>query len=253
MAFDGPRLRRDLVSTILQEDGVRCVDVYDPNRDSSFRLFDYEYSVALAFDGRPLAKIIPWVRLSTGLDLTAEQLTAFAERLDQLGFLASDEDGTPEITQENDPGSGPAARFRGSAGASCGSPRKRDWADALAAFWTARDCRRRRASARPRASRGACAGVAPGDARGSNRIDRGPLTRRDPSTRAARSRGDHARRAGRAAATDRGRAARSSRNAFLRPARQRRSRSRLGRSPLPCWTKRRRRPLPRLPCRGPAG
>jgi hypothetical protein len=100
MAFDGPRLRRDLVSTILQEDGVRCVDVYDPNRDSSFRLFDYEYSVALAFDGRPLAKIIPWVRLSTGLDLTPEQLTAFAERLDQLGFLASDEDGTPEITVE---------------------------------------------------------------------------------------------------------------------------------------------------------
>jgi hypothetical protein len=103
MAFDGPRLRRDLVSTILQEDGVRCVDVYDPNRDSSFRLFDYEYSVALAFDGRPLAKIIPWVRLSTGLDLTAEQLTAFAERLDQLGFLASDEDGTPEITQKTIP------------------------------------------------------------------------------------------------------------------------------------------------------
>jgi hypothetical protein len=33
MAFDGPRLRRDLVSTILQEDGVRCVDVYDPNRE----------------------------------------------------------------------------------------------------------------------------------------------------------------------------------------------------------------------------
>jgi len=103
MAFDGPRLRRDLVATILQEDGVRWVDVYDPNRDSSFRLFDYEYSVALAFDGRPLAKIIPWVRLSTGLELTAEQLTAFAERLDQLGFLASDEDGTPEITVETAP------------------------------------------------------------------------------------------------------------------------------------------------------
>ena len=100
MAFDGPRLRRDLIATILQEDGVRWVDVYDPNRDSSFRLFDYEYSVALAFDGRPLAKIIPWVRLSTGLDLTPEQLTAFAERLDQLGFLASDEHGITEVAVE---------------------------------------------------------------------------------------------------------------------------------------------------------
>ena len=83
MVFDGPRLRRDLVSTILREDGVKCVDVHDPKRGSSFRLFDYEYSVALAFDGRPLAKVIPWVRLSTGLELTADQLTAFAARLDQ--------------------------------------------------------------------------------------------------------------------------------------------------------------------------
>jgi hypothetical protein len=100
MAFDGPCLRRDLVSTILQEDGVRYVDVYDPKRDSSFRLFDYEYSVALAFDGRPLAKVIPWVRLSTGLELTPEQLMAFAERLGQLGFLASDEAGTPGVAPE---------------------------------------------------------------------------------------------------------------------------------------------------------
>jgi len=89
MAFDGPRLRRDLVSTIFEQDGVRCVDVHDPKRGSTFRLFGYEYSVALAFDGRPLGKVIPWVRLSTGLALTAEQLTAFAERLDQLGFLES--------------------------------------------------------------------------------------------------------------------------------------------------------------------
>jgi hypothetical protein len=102
MVFDGPRLRRDLVSTILREDGVKCVDVHDPKRGSSFRLFDYEYSVALAFDGRPLAKVIPWVRLSTGLELTADQLTAFAARLDQLGFLESEKarmaGGAPEET-----------------------------------------------------------------------------------------------------------------------------------------------------------
>jgi hypothetical protein len=101
MAFDGPRLRRDLVSTILQEDGVKCVDVQDPERAASFRLFDYEYSVALAFDGRPLDKVIPWVRLSTGLELTAEQLTAFAARLDQLGFLESARARTPGLAPEN--------------------------------------------------------------------------------------------------------------------------------------------------------
>ena len=104
MAFDGPRLRRDLVSTILQsEDGVRCVDVYDPKRGSTFRLFGYEYSVALAFDGRPLPKVIAWVRLSTGLELTGEQLTAFADRLDQLGFLVSSRAGTPGVAPEETP------------------------------------------------------------------------------------------------------------------------------------------------------
>jgi hypothetical protein len=103
MVFDGPRLRRDLVSTILREDGVKCVDVHDPKRGASFRLFDYEYSVALAFDGRPLAKVIPWVRLSTGLELTAEQLTAFAARLDQLGFLESEEARMPGAAPEETP------------------------------------------------------------------------------------------------------------------------------------------------------
>jgi len=103
MVFDGPRLRRDLVSSILQEDGVKYVDIRDPERGGSFRLFDYEYSVALAFDGRPLAKVIPWVRLSTGLELTAEQLTAFAARLDQLGFLASDKARVPGLAPEETP------------------------------------------------------------------------------------------------------------------------------------------------------
>ena len=103
MALDGPRLRRDLVSTIFEQDGVRCVDVHDPRRGSTFRLFGYEYSVALAFDGRPLAKVIPWVRLSTGLELTDEQLTAFAERLDQLGFLVSHMARTPGSAREVTP------------------------------------------------------------------------------------------------------------------------------------------------------
>jgi hypothetical protein len=87
MAYDGPRFRRDLISTVFYEGGVRCVDVHDPKRGATFRLFDYEYSVALAFDGRDVAKVISWVQVTTGLELNADQLTAFAKRLDQLGFL----------------------------------------------------------------------------------------------------------------------------------------------------------------------
>jgi multidrug efflux pump subunit AcrA (membrane-fusion protein) len=87
MSVERPRFRRDLMPAIHEVDGIRVVDVTDPRRHTSFRFFDYEYSVALAFDGRPLAKVIPWVRITAGLDLTIEQLTAFAQELEALGFL----------------------------------------------------------------------------------------------------------------------------------------------------------------------
>ena len=90
MSVERPRFRRDLVPAIHDVDGIRVVDVIDPRRNTSFRFYDYEYSVALAFDGRPLAKVIPWVRITAGLELTMEQLSAFAQELEGLGFLEAE-------------------------------------------------------------------------------------------------------------------------------------------------------------------
>ncbi len=83
-----PRLRRDLDATSIEADGVHYVDVSDPKTGRSFRFYDFEHAVALALDGRPLEQVGAELRESAGLDLTVDQLAAFADELHRLGFLA---------------------------------------------------------------------------------------------------------------------------------------------------------------------
>jgi hypothetical protein len=99
MSADNPRFRRDLLVTPFEADGQAYVEVRDPTSDVRFTFYDFEYCVALAFDGLPLDKIIPWVKLSTGLELDRTQLEAFAARLGELGFL----DGVPASSETPDP------------------------------------------------------------------------------------------------------------------------------------------------------
>jgi hypothetical protein len=87
MSLEQPRFRRDLEAVPVEAEGQSYVDVRDRGTGGSFRFYDFEYRVALAFDGLPLDKVIPWVRLSTGLELQVDQLQAFAERLEEMGFL----------------------------------------------------------------------------------------------------------------------------------------------------------------------
>jgi hypothetical protein len=89
MSLEKPRFRRDLEAVPLEADGQSYVEVRDLSRGGSFRFYDFEYRVALAFDGLPLDKVIPWVKLSTGLELQVDQLQAFAARLEEMGFLES--------------------------------------------------------------------------------------------------------------------------------------------------------------------
>ena len=97
MSLEKPRFRRDLAAVPVETDGERYVEVRDPGTGESFLFYDFEYRVALAFDGLDLDKVIPWVRLSTGMELQVDQLQAFAASLAGLGFL------------ENEFGSAPAA------------------------------------------------------------------------------------------------------------------------------------------------
>ncbi len=88
MAAPPPRFRRELPSAVIEADGVRYVEVTDTASEKTFRFYEMEHVVAQAFDGRPLAEVAASLRASAGLELTAEQLGEFADKLHELGFLA---------------------------------------------------------------------------------------------------------------------------------------------------------------------
>ena len=97
MALTRPRFRRDLIAVPTEVDGIAYVDVKDPKGGEPFRFYDFEYKVALAFDGLPFDRVVPWVRFSAGLELSEDQLREFAEELGRKGFLEEREGVTPTV------------------------------------------------------------------------------------------------------------------------------------------------------------
>lgn len=90
MDHASPRFRQDLAVSNTEADGVACVDVRDAKSGASFRLYDFEYQLALQLDGQPVAQVIAWASMTYGVDLTAEGIGEFARRLSELGFLEAD-------------------------------------------------------------------------------------------------------------------------------------------------------------------
>src|SRR4051812_23743507 len=90
MAQPTPRFRRDLAATATEADGVAFVDVSDARTGTTFRLYDFEYQLALQLDGRPVEDVVAWASSAYGLDLTPEGITEFSGRLGELGFLEAD-------------------------------------------------------------------------------------------------------------------------------------------------------------------
>jgi multidrug efflux pump subunit AcrA (membrane-fusion protein) len=86
MAEDRPRFRRDLVAKPIEAEGVQYVEVSDPRTGARFHFYDFEHRVAEALDGRPLSEVLPALRDASGIELTAEQLVAFVQQLEELGF-----------------------------------------------------------------------------------------------------------------------------------------------------------------------
>jgi multidrug efflux pump subunit AcrA (membrane-fusion protein) len=84
-----PRFRRDLEASGVEADGVPYVEVADPQSGRSFRFYDFEHEAALALDGSPLEEVTARLRDSGQLDLTVDQMAAFADQLQALGFLDS--------------------------------------------------------------------------------------------------------------------------------------------------------------------
>ncbi len=87
MADSSPRFRHDLIATAVEVDGVRYIDVRDPNRGTGFRFYDFEYELARQLDGRPAGDVSAWAIATYGLDLTPVGIGEFAARLAELGFL----------------------------------------------------------------------------------------------------------------------------------------------------------------------
>jgi hypothetical protein len=92
MDHASPRFRQDLAVSTTEADGVACVDVRDAKSGASFRLYDFEYQLALQLNGQPVAQVIAWASMTYGVDLTAEGIGEFAGRLSELGFLEAGAD-----------------------------------------------------------------------------------------------------------------------------------------------------------------
>jgi hypothetical protein len=103
-----PRFRQDLQASATEADGVACIDVTDPRTGTNFRFYDFEYQLALQFNGQPVRDVIAWASETFGADLTAEGVNEFAGRLSELGFLETPA-GAPAVAPaaaDATPGSG---------------------------------------------------------------------------------------------------------------------------------------------------
>src|SRR5262247_1034466 len=103
MDTERPRFRNDLVAQPIEEEGIRYVDVTDPDSGSTFRFYDIEYSIACAMDGRKdLAGLVEWTRGELGIDTSVDELQGVVSTLAELGYLeavaqaAEDDDGSEE-------------------------------------------------------------------------------------------------------------------------------------------------------------
>jgi multidrug efflux pump subunit AcrA (membrane-fusion protein) len=97
MGQSSPRFRKDLAASTTEADGVSFVDVNDVTTGTSFRLYDFEYQLALQLDGQPLEAVVAWALETYGMDLTPEGIVEFAGRLGELGFLEPSPDDSPAM------------------------------------------------------------------------------------------------------------------------------------------------------------
>ena len=149
MSEASPHFRQDLAVSPTEADGVACVDVSDPKTGSSFRLYDFEYQLALQLNGQSVAQVTDWASKTYGADLTADGITEFASRLAELGFLEMGTIGSVEQSSPSPTRSGtlesagprapvPTAVLRAgteSASPAAPAPEEDDASDAAAEEW----------------------------------------------------------------------------------------------------------------------
>jgi hypothetical protein len=110
MIDTSPRFRQDLTVSATEADGVACVDVSDPKTGANFRLYDFEYQLALQLNGQPVDRVTDWASQTYGADLTADGIREFATRLEELGFLEPDRPAPTPLAPIAAPVAPPVAR-----------------------------------------------------------------------------------------------------------------------------------------------
>ena len=71
-----PRFKQELVAEPLEDNGVRFIDVMDPDSGNVFRFYEVEYSLACAMDGeRSMDALAQWTFAELGIETSAEELS----------------------------------------------------------------------------------------------------------------------------------------------------------------------------------
>jgi hypothetical protein len=87
-SHDRPRLREDLVAEAIEDQGIRFIDVIDPDNGSTYRFYDVEYSLACAMDGeRDVAGLVRWAEEELGIVPSSNELQTVIATLGDLGYL----------------------------------------------------------------------------------------------------------------------------------------------------------------------
>jgi cytoskeletal protein RodZ len=89
-SHERPRLREDLVAEAIEDQGVRFIDVIDPDTGNGYRFYDVEYSLACAMDGeRDLPGLVRWAQEELGIAPSPSELKSVIATLGDLGYLDS--------------------------------------------------------------------------------------------------------------------------------------------------------------------
>src|SRR5579885_2263698 len=88
---ESPRFRTDLLSQRGEAEGITFYDVTDKQTGTSFRMYEVEYLVAKALDGRSLDAVAREVVAKLGVETNADELRGLVQKLGELGFLQGGE------------------------------------------------------------------------------------------------------------------------------------------------------------------
>ena len=86
-----PLFRQDLTASREEQQGVVFYRIDDPKTQTSFRLYEIEYLIAMSLNGgRDLEQVIATVKQEYNFDISKPDLQKFVSQLESMGFIEGD-------------------------------------------------------------------------------------------------------------------------------------------------------------------